>query len=97
LQNVIARAVILRDSDIFAVDEAWLKRGPFEVPHSSVALSGVLLTHEKEMIEAALAQSRGRISRSTGAAARLGVRPSTLDAKIKRLRIDKYRYKPQLG
>jgi len=61
LQNVIERAVILSDSAIFAVDEAWLKRGPPDVPHSGVALSGILLAHEKEAIEAALAQSHGRV------------------------------------
>src|SRR3984885_713151 len=47
LQNVIERAVTLSDSDTFAVDEAWLKRGPSEAPPSSVALNGVLLAHEK--------------------------------------------------
>ena len=97
LQNVIERAVTLSDSETFAVDEAWLKREPFEVPHSSVALSDVLLAHEKEVIETALAQSRGRISGSAGAAAKLGVPDSTLEAKIKRLGIDKYRFKSQAG
>src|SRR6202167_191157 len=66
LQNVIERAVTLSDSDTFAVDEAWLKRRPSEAPHSSVALSGVLLAHEKEVIEAALAQTHGRISGPAG-------------------------------
>jgi formate hydrogenlyase transcriptional activator len=97
LQNVIERAVTLSDSDTFAVDEAWLKRGPSEVPHSSVALNGVLLAHEKEVIEAALAQAHGRISGATGAAAKLGIPGSTLEAKIKRLGIDKYRFKSQVG
>jgi formate hydrogenlyase transcriptional activator len=97
LQNVIERAVTLSDSDTFAVDEAWLKRGPSEVPHSSVALSGVLLAHEKEVIEAALAQAHGRISGATGAAAKLGIPGSTLEAKIKRLGIDKYRFKSHAG
>jgi formate hydrogenlyase transcriptional activator len=97
LQNVIERAVTLSDSDTFAVDEAWLKRGPSEVPHSSVALNGVLLAHEKEVIEAALAQAHGRISGATGAAAKLGIPGSTLEAKIKRLGIDKYRFKSQAG
>jgi PAS domain S-box-containing protein len=97
LQNVIERAVTLSDSDAFAVDEAWLKRGPSEVPHPSVALNGVLLAHEKEVIEAALAQARGRISGATGAAAKLGIPGSTLEAKIKRLGIDKYRFKSQAG
>jgi formate hydrogenlyase transcriptional activator len=93
LQNVIERAVILSDSDTFAVDEAWLKRERSEVPHSSLALSGVLLAHEKETIEAALAESHGRVSGPAGAAAKLGVPTSTLDSKIKRLGIDKYRFK----
>jgi formate hydrogenlyase transcriptional activator len=97
LQNVIERAVILSDSDIFAVDEAWLKRGPSDLPPSGVALSGMLLAQEKEAIEAALAQSRGRVSGPQGAAAKLGVPTSTLDSKIKRLRIDKYRFKSQPG
>jgi formate hydrogenlyase transcriptional activator len=60
LQNVIERAVILSDSDCFTVDETWLKREPSSVPPPTVTLSGVLLNQEKEMIEAALAESRGR-------------------------------------
>jgi formate hydrogenlyase transcriptional activator len=97
LQNVIERAVTLSDSDTFAVDEAWLKRVPAEAPPPSVALGGVLLAHEKEVIEAALVQSHGRISGPAGAAAKLGVPDSTLEAKIKRLGIDKYRFKSQAG
>ncbi|HLY40284.1 MAG TPA: sigma 54-interacting transcriptional regulator [Terracidiphilus sp.] len=97
LQNVIERAVTLSDSDTFAVDEAWLKRGPSEAPPSSVALNGVLLAREKEVIEAALAEAHGRISGVTGAAAKLGIPGSTLEAKLKRLGIDKYRFKSQLG
>ncbi|HXB72910.1 MAG TPA: sigma 54-interacting transcriptional regulator [Candidatus Acidoferrales bacterium] len=95
LQNVIERAVILSDSSIFAVDEAWLKREPSEVPRSSVPLTGALLAHEKEAIESALAQSQGRISGPAGAAAKLGIPDSTLDAKIKRLGIHKQQYKPR--
>jgi formate hydrogenlyase transcriptional activator len=93
LQNVIERGVILGDSDTFVVDEAWLKRERSEVPHSSVALGGALLAHEKEAIEAALAQSHGCVSGPAGAAAKLGVPTSTLDSKIRRLGIDKYRFK----
>ncbi|MGA3131973.1 MAG: sigma 54-interacting transcriptional regulator [Terracidiphilus sp.] len=97
LQNVIERAVILSDSDTFAVDEAWLNREPSEVSHSSAALSGVLLAHEKEVIEAALAKCHGKISGPAGAAMKLGIPDSTLDTKIKRLGIDKYRFKPHIG
>lgn len=93
LQNVIERAVTLSDSDTFTVDETWLKREPTEVPHSSVPLNAALLAHEKEVIEAALAQSHGRISGPAGAATKLGIPDSTLEAKIKRLGIDKHRFK----
>ena len=97
LQNVIERAVTLSDSDTFAVDEAWLKRDPSEVPHPNATPNDVLQAHEKEVIEAALAQSHGRISGPAGAAAKLGIPDSTLEGKIKRLGIDKYRFKSQVG
>lgn len=95
LQNVIERAVILSDSDCFAVDETWLKRVPPGTSHPTVNLSGVLLTQEKEIIEAALAESRGRVYGPTGAAAKLGIPARSLDSKIERLKIDKYRFKSQ--
>ncbi len=66
LQNVIERAVILSDGDTFSVDETWLKREPPQVPSPTVALNGALLGQEKEMIEAALAESHGRISGPIG-------------------------------
>src|SRR5713226_1030499 len=93
LQNVIERAVILSDGDTFSVDETWLKREPPQVASPRVALNGALLRQEKEMIEAALAESHGRISGLTGAAANLGLPTRTLDSKIKRLGINKYRFK----
>ena len=95
LQNVIERAVILSDSDSFAVDETWLKPGPSEFPPPAVALGGVLMKQEKEMIEAALSESCGRVSGPAGAAAKLGLPSRTLDSKIKRLGIDKFRFKSQ--
>jgi formate hydrogenlyase transcriptional activator len=98
LQNVIERAVILSDGDTFSVDETWLKPEPTQVASPRVALNGALLRQEKEMIETALAESHGRISGPTGAAANLGLPTRTLDSKIKRLRINKYRFKvPQAG
>src|SRR5712671_265051 len=93
LQNVIERAVILSDGDTFSVDETWFKREPPHVASPKAALNGALLRQEKEMIEAALAESHGRISGSTGAAANLGLPTQTLDSKIKRLGINKYRFK----
>src|SRR6266403_492994 len=93
LQNVIERAVILSDGDTFSVDETWVKREPPQVASPKVALNGALLRQEKEMIEAALAESRSRIAGPTGAAAKLGLPTRTLDSKIKRLGINKYRFK----
>src|SRR5882757_9589381 len=91
LQNVIERAVILSEGDICAVDETWLKRpSSHTVASPAFALSGVLHKREKEMIEAALAASNGRVSGPTGAAAKLGIPTKTLDSKIKRLGINKY-------
>ncbi len=94
LQNVIERAVILSEGDVCAVDETWLKRASSHTSASpAFALSGVLHKREKEMIEAALAASNGRVSGPTGAAAKLGIPTKTLDSKIKRLGINKYRFR----
>src|SRR6202041_1341779 len=93
LQNVIERAVILSDGDTFSVDETWLK---WQAPQSAgptAGLNSALQRQEKEMIEAALAESRGRISGPAGAAAKLGLPRPTLDARIRRLGINKYRFK----
>jgi len=93
LQNVIERAVILSEGDTFAMDEAWLKREARATPKRSGTLHGTLVKQEKEIIEAALAASQGRISGPSGAASRLGLPSRTLDSKIKRLRINVYKFK----
>jgi formate hydrogenlyase transcriptional activator len=95
LQNVIERAVILSEGDIFCVDETWLKRQARQFAGPTVALNGALQRQEKEMIEAALAESGGRVSGPDGAAIKLGLPRPTLEARIKRLGIDKYRFKVQ--
>jgi formate hydrogenlyase transcriptional activator len=89
LQNVVERAVILCETDTFVVDESWLKREPGKFPGAHQGLSA-LADREVEMIEAALAESHGRISGPSGAAAKLGIPRQTLESKIRRLRIDKY-------
>jgi formate hydrogenlyase transcriptional activator len=94
LQNVIERAVTLSDSQTFVVDETWLRR-PLADIHQGAAFSRALLAREKEAIEAVLSESHGVVSGPSGAAAKLGVPASTLDSKIKRLKIDKYRFKSQ--
>ncbi len=93
LQNVIERAVILSEGDTLAVDETWLSQEAPRKPVRTCTLTGALVRQEKEMIEAALAESQGRISGPAGAAAKLGLPARTLDSKIKRLKINKYRFK----
>jgi formate hydrogenlyase transcriptional activator len=93
LQNVIERAVILCDGETFSVDETWLRRKLPVVRSRPSTLTGVLARQEKEMIEAALAGCYGRISGPLGAATKLGLPARTLDSKIKRFKINKYRFK----
>lgn len=93
LQNVIERAVTLSESEHFSVDEAWLARRPASLLQSDAALDGVLQAHEKKAIEVALEQCQGRVSGPGGAAAKLGMRGSTLESRIRRFGIDKYRFK----
>jgi formate hydrogenlyase transcriptional activator len=95
LQNVIERAVILSEGEAFSVDEAWLRQELRPAPSRTGTLNGVLVRQEKEMIEAALADTGGRISGPGGAASKLGLPRATLDARIKRLGINKYRFKGQ--
>jgi len=89
LQNVVERAVIVSESDRFVVDESWFKRDPAVSAETHKALSA-LTNREVEMIEAALAESHGRISGPSGAAAKLGIPRQTLESKIRRLGIDRY-------
>ena len=97
LQNVIERAVILGDGDTFSVDEAWLKRALSPPPTGQrgqgEGLRRLDRDREKEMIEAALGASGGRISGPSGAAATLGIPRQTLESKISRLGINRYRFK----
>ncbi|HWO35266.1 MAG TPA: sigma 54-interacting transcriptional regulator [Candidatus Acidoferrum sp.] len=94
LQNVIERSVIVCDTENFSVDESWLSRQPLGSEQKNpVELPRKLAAQEKEMIEAALRESRGRVSGPSGAAAKLGISGSTLDSKIRSLRIDKNRFK----
>jgi len=94
LQNVIERSLIVCDTENFSVDESWLSRPPLASgPKIQPELSRKLATHEKEMIEAALRETRGKVSGPSGAAAKLGMPGSTLYSKIESLKIDKNRFK----
>ena len=91
LQNVIERSVIVSDTDEFTVDESWLSARPqVDVRHG---LSGALATQERAMVEDALRASGGRVFGPSGAAARLGIPRSTLESKIRALKIDKGRFR----
>jgi formate hydrogenlyase transcriptional activator len=88
LQNVVERAVTLSETDTFVVDESWLSSESVDLsPRKGLS---ALANREIEMIEAALAESHGRISGPSGAAAKLGIPRQTLESKIRRLGIDKY-------
>ncbi len=88
LQNVIERAVILCEGETFAIDESWLKAKPSHAPIDTGRQMRTLAEGERALIIAALAQSRGRISGPSGAAAKLGIPRQTLESKIKALQID---------
>jgi PAS domain S-box-containing protein len=95
LQNIIERSVILSPDNVFCVDSSWLPSAPSSqrAPQLPKDLSHDDEEHERKTIEAALAQSRGRISGPRGAAATLGLPPSTLETRIKKLKIRKNRFK----
>jgi len=90
---VIERAVILSEGETFAADEASLRRELPAGPKRRGTLNGALVKQEKEMIEAALAASQGRVSGPSGAAIKLGLPSRTLDSKIRRFKINAYRFK----
>jgi formate hydrogenlyase transcriptional activator len=95
LQNVIERLVIVCETENFSIDENWLPQQPLLTaePKPQVELSHRLLVQEKDMIEAALKETRGRVSGPAGAAVKLGIPRSTLESKIRSLKIDKNRFR----
>jgi len=92
---LIERSVILSSGDVFAVDELWLFKESPQSASGSPAAAPVQgePRSERQMIEAALAESKGRVSGPSGAAAKLGIPPSTLDHRIKALNINKKHFK----
>jgi predicted ATPase/transcriptional regulator with GAF, ATPase, and Fis domain len=95
LQNVIERSVILSSGNAFAVDESWLSKQPARQrpPVASSRAPQGEPRSEREIIEAALAASRGRVAGRSGAAVGLGIPSSTLNHRIKALRINKTQFK----
>jgi DNA-binding NtrC family response regulator len=95
LQNVIERSIILSSTDVFSIDELWLSKRTS--PQASRAETSLALNveprSERKIIEAALAETRGRVSGPSGAAAKLRIPPSTLGDRIKALKINKQQFK----
>jgi DNA-binding NtrC family response regulator len=90
---VIERSVVLCETEIFSVDESWLSRASPTPQTASLTLSKKPLDQEEEVIKAALAETRGRVSGPAGAAAKLGIPSTTLESKIKSLKINKHHFK----
>ena len=90
LQNVIERSVLLCETESFSIDESWLPQQPSPA-ESQLPLQ--LVAQEKSMIEAALKESRGQVFGPSGAAAKLGIPRSTLESRIRSLKINKSRFK----
>ena len=93
LQNVIERSVILCETETFSIDEHWLSGKAPATQAAPAALNEKLTSDETARIERALAETKGRVSGPSGAAAKLGIPASTLESKIKALKIDKHRFK----
>ena len=91
LQHVIERSVIVSDTDEFTVDESWAS-APSAV-ENLLGKSGTLASRERVLIENALRASGGRVFGPSGAAVRLGIPRSTLESKIRALRIKKSRFR----
>jgi DNA-binding NtrC family response regulator len=85
--------VILSDGDTLSIDKTWLQRESRRPSIAARGLGRLDLDQEKEMIESALRQTRGRVSGRGGAAAKLVIPRSTLESRIGKLQIDKQRFK----
>jgi formate hydrogenlyase transcriptional activator len=90
LQNIVERSIILCTGDVFSIDDAWLSSPDASRSKPSGLLTEAVHAYEKELIEAALAESNGKVAGLTGAAAKLGIPRSTLELRIKQLNIKKH-------
>jgi PAS domain S-box-containing protein len=97
LQNLIERAVIICETDSLTVDPTWLSSTQPEPRAASESLARRSAAEERQMIERALSEAQGKVAGPSGAAAKLGVPASTLESKIRFLKIDKYHYRKPPG
>ena len=93
LQNLVERALITCETNLLSIKESWLCCKASAPQIRTEALSDALANQERELIEQALRECRGRVAGPYGAAAKLGMRRTTLDSRILTLKIDKHRYK----
>jgi formate hydrogenlyase transcriptional activator len=93
LQNVIERAVVVYEKGNLSVKKSWLARGCFRTDSAIQPSFRRSALEDREAIGAALAETRGRVSGPSGAAAKLGIPPSTLESKIRSMHINKYSFK----
>jgi DNA-binding NtrC family response regulator len=93
LQNIIERSIIVCDTAQFSVDPSWLSLDSSAPRHDAGPIPKRSAAQEKEAIEAALAATGGRVSGPEGAAARLSMPASTLESKIRSLKINKFRFR----
>ena len=93
LQNVVERAVILSEGETFFVDETWLTDVTPKPAATTAPLIADLVEHEREILEAALRESEGVVGGPTGVAVKLGIPRQTLESKMRKLGINRYRFK----
>jgi PAS domain S-box-containing protein len=96
LQNVIERAVIVCETETLTIDDSWLSIGNSHLQSPAGVLGRKSPAEEKELIEKALTEAEGRVSGPSGAAAKLGIPPSTVEYKIRLLKINKHQFKKYL-
>jgi formate hydrogenlyase transcriptional activator len=99
LSNVVERAAILAAAPVLELEE-WAVGAPERAvkrsgmpPNAETPGIACEPQSEREIIEAALTESRGRVSGPSGAAAKLRIPVSTLEHRIKALRIRKSLFK----
>jgi formate hydrogenlyase transcriptional activator len=93
LQNIVERAVILSEGETFFVDETWLTHVTPKLAATTAPLVADLVEHEREILEGALRESEGVVGGPTGAAVKLGIPRQTLESKIRKLGINRHRFK----
>jgi transcriptional regulator with GAF, ATPase, and Fis domain len=93
LQNVVERAVILTEGETLCADETWFRIDSFQTAPQAASLKTRMTDQEKDLIESALSECRGKVSGPSGAAAKLGIPAATLESKIRSMGINKHRFK----